>query len=76
MVVTNHNYSDFDHNFTVLHSMKSGKLLIALEEFNIYRAVKTDPQNVLNDSFQSSNLVCDMAMKITTAFQTGQSTDI
>jgi hypothetical protein len=49
----------------ILHTCKKGRLLDTMEEFEIYRAVKKEPQNVLNEqrSFKS-NIIYEAAIKL------------
>ena len=54
----NHAYSNFRNNFKPLHFCKKGKLMDALEEFEIYRASTTHNDQLLNEklSFKSNEL--------------------
>lgn len=39
--------------------------MTTVEEYEMYRAVKQEPQNVLNDKLSfASNIICDTAIKI------------
>jgi hypothetical protein len=61
----NHSYSGFQNNVQILNLCKKGPLLDCLEEFQIYKAIKTEPDNVLNEqvSFRS-NIVYDTAISL------------
>lgn len=65
LIDENHSYEAFDKNLQVINVCKKGKLLNCLEEFNIYKAIKEDKDNVLNEqtSFQS-NIIYDRAVEI------------
>ena len=54
----NHNYSSFQNSFKPLHFCKKSKLMDALEEFEIYRASKTQGDQFLNEKlpFKSNKL--------------------
>ena len=45
----NHTYTDFDSNFLPLYLCNKGRYMNAAEEFEIYKAFKTNQSNVLND---------------------------
>ena len=54
----NHNYTSFQSSFKPLHFCKKGRLMDAPEEFKIYKASKTQGDQLLNDklSFMSNRL--------------------
>lgn len=65
LISLNHNYVNINSNMDVLHLSQDRSTINTYEEFEIYKAVKTDGQNVLNDklSFQS-NSIYNTAIKI------------
>jgi len=65
LVDNNHSYTGINENLQILHKCGRGKFIDALEQYEIFRAVKTDPQNVLNDqSSFTANIIYDTAMRI------------
>jgi predicted GIY-YIG superfamily endonuclease len=66
LVNNNHNYTGFEENMKILHfHNKKGRYLDCLEEFEIYRTTKTEPDNLLNEqtSFKS-NIIYDAAIEL------------
>ena len=49
LIEENHNYTDFDSNLIPLHCCGKGRLLDALEEFEIYKSNKEKEDDLLND---------------------------
>ena len=61
----NHTYTGFKENLEPLHIGKKGQWLDALEEFEIYKALRMNKSQVLNEQLSSkSNKLYDTAMKI------------
>lgn len=65
LVNQNHSYTNINSNMEVLHFSKDRLIRNTLEEFEIYKAVKSHSFNVLNDklSFQS-NYIYNTAIRI------------
>ena len=63
LVSNNHNYTDFETNLEVIHVCNKGRYLNALEEYEIYKHIQIDPDNVLNDQLKfKSNYINDTAI--------------
>ena len=63
LMLCNHNYSDFQTNFQPMHCCRKGKYMDALEEYEIYKAVKINSDYVLNDKLTfSHNILYDTAI--------------
>lgn len=61
----NHSYNNIENNLDILHVCNKGKLMDCLEEFHIYKAVKSEPNNILNEQVSfKSNIIYDTAMSI------------
>ena len=58
LINENHKYTGFKENLEPLHIGKKGQLLDALEEFEIYKALRRNKNQVLNEqlSFKSNKL--------------------
>ena len=58
-----HEYGGFDADCKPLHICNNGPHLNTLEEFEIYRAYKLDPNNILNDKLCfNTNVLYDLAI--------------
>lgn len=66
LIDNNHNYTDFQKNVNILNiNNKKGRMLDCLEEFHIYKAMKTEPHNVLNEQVSfKSNAIYNTAISI------------
>ena len=49
LVSLNHNYTNFEANCKPLHICRKGRYMDAVEEFEIYRAFRNNPNNILNE---------------------------
>lgn len=51
---SNHACTNLTNKLEVLHTFKKkGRYHDSLEDFDIYKAIKVDPQNLINKQFQS-----------------------
>ncbi len=65
LIDSKHKYSNFEKNVKVLNVCKKGRYLDCVEEFQIYKAVKTEPDNVLNEQVVfKSNILYNTAMGV------------
>ena len=61
----NHNYTGFAENMVPMHVTNKGRLMDALEEFEIYKASKIHKERLLNDQLSfRSNTLYDTVLKI------------
>lgn len=65
LVQCGHNYSSLTNNLKVMHKCNKSRLLSTLENYEIYKAVLDEPDNVLNDKINSqANTLFDTAMRL------------
>ena len=63
LVYTNHDYVNFETNCTPLHICGKGQAMNTLEEYEIYKAYKLHPNNILNDKLRfTTNSLYNLAM--------------
>jgi len=77
LIDNQHNYTDIDNNLEVLHLCHNKRrYLNVIEEYEIYKSVKKEPNFVLNDksSFQS-NIIYNTAVKISDSLNTRSGPD-
>lgn len=55
LVVNNHNVSDISTNLDILHKCKKSQLMNTLEEMEIYRSFKLNPDIVINEKLKYNN---------------------
>lgn len=65
LVNENHGYSDLTTNLEALHICNKGRTMTALENFEIYKAAKTRPHDLLNDKCTLlPNILFDTLLKL------------
>lgn len=64
LINNNHNYTDFETNLQTLHICKKGKILDAIEEYEIYKSYKIEQDRLLNDKLTvKTNTLYETAIK-------------
>lgn len=65
LVLNNHNYTNLETNLKPLHICNKGRIMTALEQFEIYKAAKNNPQDILNDkSTLQNNILFESLIKL------------
>lgn len=65
LVNENHNYTDISNNLKALHICSKGRTMTTLENYEIYKATKTRPQDLLNDkSTLQSNVLFETLIQL------------
>ena len=66
IVNENHNYTNLEKNLEPVHLCEKGRLMTAIEEYEIYKHFKINPNILLNDQLQfNSNYLYDTAIEKT-----------
>ena len=67
IIDNNHKYTSIEENMQLIRYCKKGKFMSAIEEFEIYKQTKKDPDKLLNDQLNfNSNQLYDTAIKVST----------
>ena len=65
IVDNGHSYLDIHTNLELLHHCKKGKLINALEEFKIYKTIKSNPDILMKNKLNfDSNYLFDTAINV------------
>ena len=65
LVNEGHNYTNFNANLKPMHFCKKGTLMDAWEEFEIHKAVKLQPDSILNEKLKvKDNPLFDTAVNV------------
>jgi len=68
LVQHGHSYSKIEDNLKILHKVNKSNSMSVLENYEIFKAVKRDPDNVLNDKVDSqANSLFNLMLGIETA---------
>jgi len=65
LISNDHSYENIHQNMEIMQLCRRGAYMSSVEEFLIYQAVKSEPQNVLNDKLTfKNNIIYNTALQI------------
>ena len=65
LISNNHSYSSLEENLKPLHLCNKGRTMTTLEQYEIYKATKTSPQDLLNDkNTLQANILFESIIKV------------